>query len=138
MCLQWPGKYIATNSGPVCLVAVLQHSFTRPKSINVLIAVRKMQGNVVEIIREAVPKAYDALTITEGGLTLEVQQQMGDGLRRGLDVANTGALILVTAGQGALGASWTCWAIRRRFRSWCVAPTSLTFLFAPICQEMHA
>ena len=83
-----------------------------------------MQGNIVEIIgavvdvqfpREAVPKVYDALTISDGGLTLEVQQQMGDGvvrciamgssdgLRRGLDVANTGAPISVPVGQGTLG-----------------------------------
>ena len=83
-----------------------------------------MQGNIVEIIgavvdvqfpREAVPKIYDALTISDGGLTLEVQQQMGDGvvrciamgssggLRRGLDVANTGAPISVPVGQGTLG-----------------------------------
>lgn len=83
-----------------------------------------MQGNIVEIIgavvdvqfpREAVPKVYDALTISDGRLTLEVQQQMGDGvvrciamgssdgLRRGLDVSNTGAPISVPVGQGTLG-----------------------------------
>ena len=83
-----------------------------------------MQGNVVEIIgavvdvqfpREAVPKVYDALTISDGGLTLEVQQQMGDGvvrtiamgssdgLRRGLAVENTGAPISVPVGAGTLG-----------------------------------
>ena len=81
-------------------------------------------GNVVEIIgavvdvqfpREAVPKVYDALNIAEGGLTLEVQQQMGDGvvrciamgssdgLRRGLEVTNTGAPISVPVGAGTLG-----------------------------------
>ena len=81
-------------------------------------------GNIVEIIgavvdvqfpREAIPKVYDALTIGEGGLTLEVQQQMGDGvvrciamgssdgLKRGLGVANTGAPISVPVGQGTLG-----------------------------------
>jgi F-type H+-transporting ATPase subunit beta len=83
-----------------------------------------MQGNIVEIIgavvdvqfpREAVPKVYDALKINEGGLTLEVQQQMGDGvvrciamgssdgLRRGLTVDNTGAPISVPVGAGTLG-----------------------------------
>ncbi len=83
-----------------------------------------MQGNIVEIIgavvdvqfpREAVPKVYDALKINEGGLTLEVQQQMGDGvvrciamgssdgLRRGLAVDNTGAPISVPVGAGTLG-----------------------------------
>ena len=55
----------------------------------------------VEFPRDAIPKVYDALTITESGLTLEVQQQLGDGivrtiamgpsegLKRGLDVVNT-------------------------------------------------
>lgn len=83
-----------------------------------------MQGNIIEIIgavvdvqfpREAIPKVYDALTIADGGLTLEVQQQMGDGvvrciamgssdgLRRGLDVTNTGAPISVPVGSGTLG-----------------------------------
>ncbi len=83
-----------------------------------------MQGNVVEIIgavvdvqfpRGAIPKVYDALTIADGGLTLEVQQQMGDGvvrciamgssdgLKRGLSVANTGAPISVPVGAGTLG-----------------------------------
>ena len=44
-------------------------------------------GNIVEIIgavvdvefpRGAVPHVYDALTVSESGLTLEVQQQLGD------------------------------------------------------------
>ena len=81
-------------------------------------------GKVVEIIgavvdvefpREAMPKVYDALTIESVGLTLEVQQQLGDGvvrtiamgstdgLRRGVDVINTGAAILVPVGQATLG-----------------------------------
>ena len=47
-------------------------------------------GNIVEIIgavvdvefpRDAVPKVYDALQ-TEQGITLEVQQQIGDGVVR--------------------------------------------------------
>ncbi len=81
-------------------------------------------GNIVEIIgavvdvefpRNAVPKVYDALTVNEGGLTLEVQQQLGDGivrtiamgstdgLKRGLGVANTGAAISVPVGMKTLG-----------------------------------
>ncbi|MGD8265240.1 MAG: F0F1 ATP synthase subunit beta [Chromatiales bacterium] len=81
-------------------------------------------GKVVEIIgavvdvefpREAMPKVYDALTIESVGLTLEVQQQLGDGvvrtiamgstdgLRRGVDVMNTGAAISVPVGQATLG-----------------------------------
>ena len=81
-------------------------------------------GNVVEIIgavvdvqfpRDAMPKIYDALKIEEKGVTLEVQQQLGDGvvrtiamgstdgLRRGLAVANTGCPISVPVGQKTLG-----------------------------------
>ena len=58
---------------------------------------------------------YDALTITEKGLTLEVQQQLGDGIvraiamgpsegvSRGLSVDNTGAPIAVPVGIETLG-----------------------------------
>ncbi len=81
-------------------------------------------GNIVEIIgavvdvkfaRDAIPKVYDALTVDDGGLTLEVQQQMGDGvvrtiamgssdgLRRGLAVTNSGAPISVPVGPKTLG-----------------------------------
>jgi len=81
-------------------------------------------GKVVEIIGAVVdvqfpmgemPKVYDALKIEEVGLTLEVQQQLGDGvartiamgstdgLKRGVDVVNTGAAIQVPVGQGTLG-----------------------------------
>jgi len=81
-------------------------------------------GNIVEIIgavvdvqfpRDSVPKVYDALKISDGNLTLEVQQQMGDGivrciamgssdgLRRGVVVENTGAPISVPVGTGTLG-----------------------------------
>ena len=81
-------------------------------------------GNIVTIIgavvdvqfpRDSVPKVYDALTVDEGGLTLEVQQQMGDGvvrciamgssdgLKRGYPVTNTGAPISVPVGPGTLG-----------------------------------
>jgi F-type H+-transporting ATPase subunit beta len=70
----------------------------------------------VEFPRDAVPKVYDALLIAEAdGLTLEVQQQLGDGivrtiamgasegLRRGLEVSNTGSPITVPVGQKTLG-----------------------------------
>ncbi|MFT4651059.1 MAG: F-type H+-transporting ATPase subunit beta, partial [Flavobacteriales bacterium] len=66
--------------------------------------------------RDSVPKVYDALTIAEANnLTLEVQQQLGDGivrtiamgasegLRRGLEVSNTGQPITVPVGQQTLG-----------------------------------
>ncbi len=70
----------------------------------------------VEFPRDAVPKIYDALKLTgAGGLTLEVQQQLGDGvvrtialgttdgIRRGLVVDNTHAPITVPVGKGTLG-----------------------------------
>ena len=69
----------------------------------------------VEFPRDAVPKVYDALTVTEKGLTLEVQQQLGDGVvraiamgssegvSRGLAVSNTGAPVSVPVGVETLG-----------------------------------
>lgn len=69
----------------------------------------------VEFPRDAVPKVYDALVITDGNLTLEVQQQLGDGvvrtialgssegLRRGLTVTNTHEPIRVPVGKETLG-----------------------------------
>jgi F-type H+-transporting ATPase subunit beta len=69
----------------------------------------------VEFPRDAVPQIYDALLVTDSGLTLEVQQQLGDGvvrtialgssegLRRGLDVTNTNDKILVPVGIETLG-----------------------------------
>lgn len=70
----------------------------------------------VEFPRDSVPKVYDALSVADqGGLTLEVQTQLGDGvvraiamgasdgLRRGMGVANTGAPISVPVGKGTLG-----------------------------------
>ncbi len=38
----------------------------------------------VEFPRDALPKVYDALSVAEAGLTLEVQQQMGDGVVRAI------------------------------------------------------
>ncbi|MFN7097636.1 MAG: F0F1 ATP synthase subunit beta, partial [Gammaproteobacteria bacterium] len=70
----------------------------------------------VEFPREAaVPEIYDALKVPGTGLTLEVQQQIGDGtvrtialgrsdgLRRGLSVENTGAPVNVPVGKQTLG-----------------------------------
>ncbi len=72
----------------------------------------------VEFPQDAVPQVYDALNVTEGdlsGLVLEVQQQLGggvvraiamgssDGLRRGLNVVNTGDNIQVPVGTKTLG-----------------------------------
>ena len=81
-------------------------------------------GKVVEIIgavidvqfpRSSMPKVFDALKVDESNLTLEVQQQIGDGivrtiamgstdgLKRGLSVNNTGAPINVPVGEKTLG-----------------------------------
>ena len=81
-------------------------------------------GNIVQVIgavvdvefpRANVPAVYDALTVADQGLTLEVQQQLGDGivraiamgasdgLKRGMQVENTGAPISVPVGPGTLG-----------------------------------
>ena len=69
----------------------------------------------VEFPREAMPHIYDALKMDDIGLTLEVQQQLGDGvvrtialgstdgIRRGMQVVNTGAPIMVPVGQKTLG-----------------------------------
>ncbi|ATD64155.1 F0F1 ATP synthase subunit beta [Neisseria weixii] len=82
------------------------------------------QGKIVQIIgavvdvefpRDAIPHVYDALKLDETGLTLEVQQLLGDGvvrtiamgssdgLKRGMTVNNTGSPITVPVGQATLG-----------------------------------
>jgi F-type H+-transporting ATPase subunit beta len=81
-------------------------------------------GNIIEIIgavvdvsfpADSVPKVYDALVVDDGGLTLEVQAQLGDGivrtiamgategLKRSKSVTDTGAPISVPVGEGTLG-----------------------------------
>jgi F-type H+-transporting ATPase subunit beta len=69
----------------------------------------------VEFAREELPKIYDALILEGSDLTLEVEQQLGDGvvrticlgsaegLRRGMKVKNTGAGISVPVGPATLG-----------------------------------
>ncbi|MFE8728870.1 F0F1 ATP synthase subunit beta [Aeromonas hydrophila] len=73
----------------------------------------------IEFPQDAVPQVYDALkVVSEGqgqGLVLEVQQQIGggivrcitmgssDGLRRGLEVVNSGKSIQVPVGVSTLG-----------------------------------
>ena len=69
----------------------------------------------VEFPRDSVPQVYDALSVSDKGLTLEVQQQLGDGIvraiamgssegiSRGLSVENTGAPISVPVGTETLG-----------------------------------
>ena len=81
-------------------------------------------GNVVEVIgavvdvqfpRDSIPKVYEALVVDELSLTLEVQQQLGDGivrtiamgttdgLKRGSSASGTGAPISVPVGEETLG-----------------------------------
>ncbi|MAC70093.1 MAG: F0F1 ATP synthase subunit beta [Gammaproteobacteria bacterium] len=69
----------------------------------------------VEFARESVPQVYDALTVDDRDITLEVQQQLGDGvvrtialgstegLSRGLGVQDTGAPVSVPVGTETLG-----------------------------------
>lgn len=82
------------------------------------------QGKIVQIIgavvdvefpRDTIPQIYEALKLVDVELTLEVQQQLGDGvvrtiamgssdgLKRGMAVTTTGAPISVPVGQGTLG-----------------------------------
>ena len=82
------------------------------------------QGKIVQIIgavvdvefnRDEVPRVYDALKVTNTEITLEVQQQLGDGvvrcialgstdgLKRNLIAVNTGHGISVPVGTGTLG-----------------------------------
>lgn len=84
----------------------------------------KVEGKIVQCIgavvdvefpRDHMPHIYDALKLEGSSLTLEVQQQLGDGivrtialgssdgLRRGLMVTNTGKAISVPVGKGTLG-----------------------------------
>ncbi len=69
----------------------------------------------VEFPPDSLPKIYDALLVDSAGLTLEVQQQLGDsvvrtiamgssdGLQRGVAVSSTGAPISVPVGKETLG-----------------------------------
>ncbi len=69
----------------------------------------------VEFPRNAMPRVYDALKMEGSPLTLEVQQQLGDGvvrtialgasdgLRRGMKISNTGKAITVPVGPATIG-----------------------------------
>src|SRR6476660_8957340 len=69
----------------------------------------------VEFPRNAMPKVFDALKMAGSELTLEVQQQLGDGivrtialgssdgLRRGMTIQNTGPPIIAPVGKATLG-----------------------------------
>ena len=81
-------------------------------------------GNIVQVIgavvdvefsRDNMPRVFDALTVDDTDIVLEVQQQLGDGvlrtialgstdgLKRGLPVSNTGSAIEVPVGEATLG-----------------------------------
>ncbi|MDQ6973653.1 MAG: F0F1 ATP synthase subunit beta, partial [Mariprofundaceae bacterium] len=81
-------------------------------------------GSIVQVIGPVVdvrftsgqlPKIYNALRIEEASLTMEVQQHIGDntvrtiamgstdGLKRGMEVTDTGSAIKVPVGQATLG-----------------------------------
>src|SRR5688572_10120546 len=101
------------------LGSISQESFGR------LVEVSEMnKGRIIEIIgavvdvefpHQHVPKIYDALCVEEKNIVLEVQQQIGDGvvrtiamgstdgLRRNLEVKNTGNPIMVPVGKPTLG-----------------------------------
>ncbi|MBU3058919.1 MAG: F0F1 ATP synthase subunit beta, partial [Pseudomonas indica] len=69
----------------------------------------------VEFPRDQVPAVYEALKVVGAETTLEVQQQLGDGvvrsiamgstegLKRGLDVTRTNKAISVPVGKATLG-----------------------------------
>ena len=69
----------------------------------------------VEFPRDSMPKVFDALKMAGSDLTLEVQQQLGDGivrtialgssdgLRRGMAIQNTNKPIMVPVGKATLG-----------------------------------
>ena len=79
----------------------------------------------VEFPRDQIPEIYDALKLDEIGLTLEVQQQLGDGvvrtialgssdgLRRGMQVdQHARRRSRCRSASRRSAASWTCWAGR--------------------------
>ncbi len=77
----------------------------------------QIKGAVIDVEFKGadLPKIYDALIVEETGLTIEVQQQVGDhvvrgiamgssdGLKRGMEVRNTGSGIKIPVGKATLG-----------------------------------
>ena len=69
----------------------------------------------VEFSRDSMPRVFNALTVDNTEITLEVQQQLGDGvvrtialgstdgLKRGISVSDTGDAIMVPVGEKTLG-----------------------------------
>ena len=81
----------------------------------------------VEFPRDQIPKVYEALKLADVDLTLEVQQQLGDGvvrtiamgvsegLKRGLKVNATGAPISVPGRRISSPSRTSCPALRKLF-----------------------
>ena len=93
----------------------------------------------VEFPRDQVPNVYDALVVDDKGLTLEVQQQLGDGvvraiamgssegISRGLGVNNTTAPISVPVGTETLGRIMVCWVTQLMKRALLVKKSEWPF-----------
>ncbi|HWG76180.1 MAG TPA: F0F1 ATP synthase subunit beta [Steroidobacteraceae bacterium] len=89
----------------------------KPEPTKVTGKITQIIGAVVDVEfpRGSIPGIYDALKLVDRDLTLEVQQELGDGvvrtiamgitegLQRGLEVQNTGQPISVPVGEGTLG-----------------------------------
>src|SRR3954465_5117456 len=89
----------------------------RLMSTNAQGKITQIIGAVVDVAfpRDSIPNVYDALKLKDVDLTLEVQQQLGDGvvraiavgasegLKRGLGVTGTGGPISVPVGKATLG-----------------------------------
>lgn len=79
--------------------------------------IQSIIGAVIDVVfsRDQIPKIYNALTVENTDITLEVQQQLGDGvvrtiamgttdgLRRGMNVIDSGMPIMVPVGKKTLG-----------------------------------
>jgi F-type H+-transporting ATPase subunit beta len=90
---------------------------TVAQNIETIGYISEVIGAVIDVKfpADAVPGIYDALIVKENNLTLEVQQQLGDGqvrtiamgategVRRHMEVINTGRAITVPVGKGTLG-----------------------------------
>ena len=104
----------------------------------------------VEFPRESLPKVYDALKLADVNLTLEVQQQLGDGVVRTIAMGTTDGLrrgmdsdqyrradFRAGRHQDTWAASWTCWATRST--SWVRSATNTSWAIhrkAPAFDEL--
>ncbi len=114
----------ATNGGGTATEQQMEGNGKPIKGGGAIGTVVEVKGPVVDVRfkPEEIPEIYNALTVPlddpsgeEGTLTLEVQQLLGDdmartvamsstdGLKRGLDVTDTGAPITIPVGRSILG-----------------------------------